>query len=158
MTIAVVVLPLAVREIPREIARWHAAAANEQAMNGDYAAAVASMDKAHVSGSSKTPVWWLLRAQYKLETGLWQSGLDDCDQARRLLPREWSSVNCVVNSCSIWDGTRRPWRSGGRFCRMPTAARRWSVSTNSMAWPMPWQSDPSISNKDYSPRKNRSAS
>jgi hypothetical protein len=85
--VALVAVPVAVVEWPREVARWHLASAAEQALNGDYAAAVTRMDRA-IAWDDQEPALYLERAQYKLEAGQWQSGLDDCDLARRWVPAD----------------------------------------------------------------------
>ena len=83
--IALVVVPVAIVEWPREIARWHEAAAKELHLQDDTAAAVASMDRA-IAWNGQDAALFLQRAEYKLQTGQWQSGLEDCDEARRLNP------------------------------------------------------------------------
>jgi hypothetical protein len=84
-TIALVVVPVAIVEWPREVARWHVAAADERALDGDYAEAVAQLDRA-IDWNDSDPHLYLGRARYSLEAGQWQSGLEDCDRARRLMP------------------------------------------------------------------------
>ena len=116
-TIALVVLPVAVVEWPREIARWHVAAADEQALNGDYVAAVTQLDRA-IRWNDSDPQLYLQRARYKLEAGQWQSGLEDCDRARSLMPDDAARggtpkpVPATPRSSSV-----RRWRSGGRSCK-----------------------------------------
>lgn len=83
--IAVVIVPVAKMEIPREIARWHVAAATVHALDGDYSAASAEIAQA-MAWDPGNPAWLLLRATYRLETGAWQEGLADCDQLTQLLP------------------------------------------------------------------------
>jgi len=83
--VAIVIVPVAILEIPREIARWHTAAAAELALDGDYSSAVREVSQA-IDWDPSNAAWVLLRAQYRQETGEWQQGLDDCDQLRRLLP------------------------------------------------------------------------
>ena len=84
-TIALVVVPVAVVEGPCEVARWHVAAADEQALNDDYVAAVTQLDRA-IHWNDSEPQLYLERARYKLDAGQWQSGLEDCDHARSLMP------------------------------------------------------------------------
>ena len=83
--IAFVAVPVCVGELPREIARWYVAAAAESSLNEDYVAAVAHMDQA-IAWNGEDPEFYLDRAAYKLETQQWESGLEDCDQARKLVP------------------------------------------------------------------------
>ena len=83
--IAFVVVPIGIREVPREIARWYRAAAAESSLNNDHASAVAQMDHA-IQWDPEDPISYLVRASFKLENRQWQSGLDDCDRARKLDP------------------------------------------------------------------------
>ncbi|MHB8862083.1 MAG: hypothetical protein ACYC6N_06750 [Pirellulaceae bacterium] len=84
-TIALVTVPVVVVEWPREISRWYVASATELALSGEYAAAVARLDQA-LRWDDSQPQLYLTRARYKLEAGQWQSGLEDCDRVRRLVP------------------------------------------------------------------------
>ncbi len=84
-TIALVVVPVATVEWPREIARWQQAAAMELRLRDDYIAAVAHMDRAIAWDDSDAQLF-LQRAEYKLNAQQWQSGLEDCDRARQLDP------------------------------------------------------------------------
>ncbi len=83
--IALVVTPVLVGEAPREIARWYAAAADEATLDDNYVAAVAYMDHA-IAWHDTDPGLYLLRADCKLETRQWKSGLEDCDRALLLAP------------------------------------------------------------------------
>ncbi len=83
--VGIVIVPVASLEIPREVARWHVAAATESALNGDYSTALGEIERA-MAWDPANPAWLLLRASYRLETGAWQEGLSDCDQLARLLP------------------------------------------------------------------------
>lgn len=83
--VALVVVPVAVAEWPREMARWYQAAAMERNLDGDYESAVASMDRA-IAWHDTDPLLYLQRAQYKLSAEQWESGLEDCDRARQLVP------------------------------------------------------------------------
>ena len=84
-TIALVIVPVARVEWSREIARWHEAAARELDLQGAADAAVARMDQA-IAWCDQDALLFLQRAQYKLDTQQWQSGLEDCDRARQLAP------------------------------------------------------------------------
>ncbi len=83
--VAIVAVPVLLGEFPREMARWNVAASQESALNSDYVGAVAHLDRA-VAWDAEEPAYYLLRAQYKLETRQWESGLEDCDRARQLAP------------------------------------------------------------------------
>jgi tetratricopeptide (TPR) repeat protein len=84
-TTALVVLPVAIVEWPREMARWHQAAAIELDLQDDSLGAIASMDRA-IAWYDKDPMLFLQRAQCKLHAQQWASGLEDCDRARQLAP------------------------------------------------------------------------
>lgn len=83
--VAIVIVPVATLEIPREVARWHVAAATESALNGDYPTALVAMDRA-IAWDPANPALLLAQASYRLETGAWEQGLQDCDQLASLLP------------------------------------------------------------------------
>ncbi len=95
--IAFVAVPVSLGELPREIARWYMAASAESSLNEDYAAAVAHMDQA-IAWNGDDPELYLQRARYKLETQQWESGLEDCDHARRLAP-DSPAINLTRSQC-----------------------------------------------------------
>ncbi|MCU0961892.1 MAG: hypothetical protein MUF48_17490 [Pirellulaceae bacterium] len=81
ITVSLVVVPVLLAEWPHELSRWCRAAAAEADLDGDYAQAVAHMDRAiHWDGTD--PQLYLQRALYHLETKQWELGLADCDRAR----------------------------------------------------------------------------
>lgn len=84
-TIALVCVPVVIVEWPREIARWHQAAAMEFDLQGDLAAAVTRMDRA-IAWNGRDGSLLLLRARYKARIQQWPSALEDCDRARQLAP------------------------------------------------------------------------
>ena len=83
--VGMVVLPVAGIEFPREVARWYVAAALENYLNGDLDCAVVDLDRA-ISWHGQDPSMYLQRAEFKLRLKQWQSGLEDCDRARKLKP------------------------------------------------------------------------
>lgn len=82
--ITLVVLPVALAEWPREVARWHAAAAQEFYLEGELGAAGSRLDQA-LEWNPSDPELYVARAKLKLELRDWQGGLEDCDRARELL-------------------------------------------------------------------------
>ncbi len=80
-------IPIILAEFPREVGRWLAASAQESALNEDYVTAVAQMDRA-IAWSGDEVFLYLQRADYKLHTQQWASGLEDCDRARQLAPED----------------------------------------------------------------------
>jgi tetratricopeptide (TPR) repeat protein len=85
--ICLVAVPVLVRELPRERARWHAAAASELQLDQRYQEAIAEMDRA-IELNEAEAAYYLQRAHYKLMTDQWESGLADCDLARQLAPQD----------------------------------------------------------------------
>lgn len=81
--IMLVIGPLLLVAIPREVARWYKAAADEAVLNGNSHAAIAKLNDA-IAWDARQPQYYLMRARCLLDTGQWKQGLADCDQARVL--------------------------------------------------------------------------
>lgn len=94
-TICLVAVPVLIRELPRERARWHAAAASELQLDQRYQEAIAEMDRA-IELNEAEAGYYLQRAQYKLMTQQWESGLADCDLARQLAPQGKNTTITII--------------------------------------------------------------
>jgi tetratricopeptide (TPR) repeat protein len=83
--IAVVIIPAAVLEYPREIARWKAAAAREAYLDGRVAVALAGMDDA-ISRHPDDARFYLMRSEYRERTRDFHGSLEDAERAVELAP------------------------------------------------------------------------
>ena len=82
---SIVVVPMAIFEGPREVARWHEAAAIEKYFADDYSAALVHLDKG-LSYDSRNLSIYALRAQWKTEREDYQGALNDFNQALEVVP------------------------------------------------------------------------
>jgi len=80
-TLLAVALVVAIREAPRELARWQMAAAVEHQRNGDLDAALAAMDSA-IERDSRSADLFRRRSQLRLEAALLEGNLDNERHAR----------------------------------------------------------------------------
>lgn len=90
-TLAIVALPLLIYEFPREIARWHAAAAMEAYLDGDLNKALGSLDQA-VAWDPQSPDHFRQRAEWKLEAKDLEGSLADANRAVELDPADRLSL------------------------------------------------------------------
>ncbi len=81
--ILLVVGPILFREIPREVARWRLASAQDAVLNRDYQLALTQLDRA-IAWDDSAAELFLQRAYVKGELRQWESGLQDCDRAASL--------------------------------------------------------------------------
>jgi tetratricopeptide (TPR) repeat protein len=70
-------------ESHREIARWYAAASDEQRLSGEYKKAIEHLTTAIAWDEQSAPLL-IQRAQLKSQLGDWKGALADCDAARKL--------------------------------------------------------------------------
>ncbi len=85
--IAVVAVPVAVSEIPREIAKWYAAAAMEKYLDGDLPAAVQVMDQA-ITWDDANADHYRLRGQWRREAKDYEAALADGNRAVELASQD----------------------------------------------------------------------
>jgi tetratricopeptide (TPR) repeat protein len=80
---AIVVVPIVVSLVPREIGRWYLATALEQRKSGAKEEAYTKLDQA-IGWDKEEPVYYLQRANWRREDGQYQAALDDCNRAIEL--------------------------------------------------------------------------
>ncbi len=85
LMVALVVGPIAYVELPREIIRWHLAAAIERHVNGDLDAAISSLDRL-IEEYPNNEDLLAERAAWRLENQQYAAALKDADKALQLSP------------------------------------------------------------------------
>jgi tetratricopeptide (TPR) repeat protein len=85
--IAIVAVPLAISEFPREVAKWYAAAAMEKYLDGDLPAALQVMDQA-IARDAANANHFRLRGQWRREAMDYEGSLADCSRAVELAPQD----------------------------------------------------------------------
>lgn len=91
LMVGLVVGPIAYVELPREIIRWHLAAAIERHINGDLDAAIGSLDRL-IEKSPNNDDLLTERAAWRLENRQYAVALKDADKALRLSPDRASTL------------------------------------------------------------------
>lgn len=92
---AMVVVPVAVKQFPREIALWVAATAIEARLNGETGAAMQGLDRA-LTWDPRNARLYLQRAVWNREDGKFDAALDDCERAIELAP--WNPMGYFQRS------------------------------------------------------------
>lgn len=91
--VMLVVVPVLVTEMPREVARWYAAAADEMQLENKLDAATAYVGKA-ITWDPDDLSLYHQRAKIELQAKQWTAALQDCDRVRQLDP-ESSEVPAI---------------------------------------------------------------
>lgn len=92
---AMVVGPLMARQLPREVANWHAAAAVESRLDGHDDQAREQLEAA-LGWDARNPAFYLQRAQWNREDRRYDDALADCNKARELA--EWHPMVLMERS------------------------------------------------------------
>ncbi|HTN76619.1 MAG TPA: hypothetical protein VL096_15270, partial [Pirellulaceae bacterium] len=110
--LAMVLGPISYMAIPREIATWHAAAAQEADWSDNDAEAFAQLDKA-LAWDPQNAQWWLQRAKLHQARERYDEALADCDQALVVEPDHPLAVeqrNEVLVLLKRYDEVLADWR------------------------------------------------
>lgn len=88
--VLVAIVVLAIREFPREVARWYFAAALESVADGNSSQAIVHVNRA-VDWDPQCSRHFGLRAQLNLAAGDIEASLADCDRAIENMPADWET-------------------------------------------------------------------